>query len=82
VAKVVLTGGLSEQFGVGSTEMEYDVANVRQLLRQMEERHPGLGKLVEEQMAIAIDGEIFQDPFLEPIGSDSEVFILPRLGGG
>ena len=30
----------------------------------------------------AIDGEIFQDPYLEPIEPDSEVFVLPKIGGG
>jgi hypothetical protein len=33
-------------------------------------------------MAIAIDGEIFQDPYLEPVGADSELYILPKIGGG
>jgi hypothetical protein len=33
-------------------------------------------------MAVAIDGQIYQDPFLEPISPNSEVFFLPRIGGG
>lgn len=82
MARIVLTTDLSQQFSVGATELDFDVANVRQLLRCMEKLHPGLGQVVEAEMAIAIDGEIYQDPYLEPIGGDSEVFILPRLGGG
>ena len=31
---------------------------------------------------MAIDGQIYQDALLEPIGPDSEVFILPQIGGG
>ena len=41
-----------------------------------------MGPELEAGMAIAIDGEIYADPFLEPIGPDSEVYFLPRIGGG
>ena len=33
-------------------------------------------------MAVAIDGQIYQETLLEPIGPDSEVFILPQIAGG
>jgi hypothetical protein len=33
-------------------------------------------------VAVAIDGEIFNDPMLEAVGPDSEVHFLPRVGGG
>jgi hypothetical protein len=33
-------------------------------------------------VAVAIDGQIYQDSLLEPIGTDSEVFVLPQIAGG
>ena len=33
-------------------------------------------------MACAIDGQIYQDAFLEPLQSDSEVFFMQRIEGG
>jgi hypothetical protein len=33
-------------------------------------------------LAVAIDGQIYQDALLEPIGPDSEVHILPQIAGG
>jgi hypothetical protein len=33
-------------------------------------------------MAVAIDGEIIHDPFLEAVGPDSEVHFLFRISGG
>jgi len=33
-------------------------------------------------VAVAIDGTIYQDALLEPIGPESEVFILPQIAGG
>jgi hypothetical protein len=33
-------------------------------------------------VAVAIDGQIYQNGLLEPIGPDSEVFVLPQIAGG
>ena len=41
-----------------------------------------LGRLVILSVAVAIDGQIYQDALLEPIGADSEVHILPQIAGG
>jgi len=37
---------------------------------------------VEERMAMAIDGEIYQDAHLAPLGPDSEIYLIPKIGGG
>jgi len=31
---------------------------------------------------VAIDGQIYQDALFQPIGPESEVFILPQIAGG
>jgi hypothetical protein len=31
---------------------------------------------------VAIAGQIFQDALWEPIGADSQVFLLPQIAGG
>jgi molybdopterin converting factor small subunit len=79
---VVLTSGISRQYTSGQTEIDVEGANVREIVRALETLYPGLGTMIEAEMAIAIDGEIFQDPYLEPIRPDSEVFVLPKIGGG
>jgi hypothetical protein len=33
-------------------------------------------------MAVAIDGEIFQDAYLAPLRPESEVVLIPKIGGG
>ena len=33
-------------------------------------------------MAIAIDGEIFQDAYAAELRSDSEIELIPKIGGG
>ncbi len=81
MAKVVLVGNL-KQFTGGEFELELDAGNVRQLLRRLAERHPGLAPHLEEGLAVAIDGQIFQDDWFAVIGPDSEVHLMPKIAGG
>jgi len=67
----------------GSVEaIEVQARTVGGLIAELERRFPGLGTHVQQRMAIAIDGEIHQDALAEPIGPDSEVVLIPRIGGG
>ena len=65
MARVVLTNGLT-QFTGGERELELEAGNIRQLLRVLGERYPRSSR-ISAGLAVAIDGEIFQDAWLEPI---------------
>jgi hypothetical protein len=41
-----------------------------------------LSRICRTASRIAIDGEIFQDAWLEPIPSGSEVHVIPQIVGG
>jgi sulfur-carrier protein len=81
MAHVVLMGNL-RQFTAGVSELELDVTNIRQLFRRLGEKYPELAPHLEDGLAVAIDGQIYQDTLLEPIGENSEVHILPQIAGG
>lgn len=55
---------------------------MRDLLQKIETRFPGLGDLIDQRMAIAIDGTITQDAHSAVLEPHSEVVLLPRIGGG
>ena len=80
MARVVLTKGLT-QFTSGAGELELEVSNVRELLRMLGERYPALAPHLGS-VAIAIDGQIYQDAWLEPIPPGSEVYLIPQIAGG
>lgn len=82
MAKVVLTGSLSDRFAGGETELDVEASNVRQLLRALEARYPGLGNEIERAQLLAIDGEFYQDPFMQSLNADAEVYVLPKMAGG
>ena len=81
MARVVLSGTLKELAG-GTSELDLEAADVRQLLRALGDRFPALAPHLDEGYAIAIDGEIFQDAWFAPIGPDSEVYLVPAIRGG
>ncbi len=81
MCRVVLTGNLKQLAG-GTSELTLDVRDIRGLLRELGERYPAMQSQLEAGIAVAVDGEIYQDGWLEPIGADSEVHLLPRIGGG
>jgi molybdopterin converting factor small subunit len=81
MAHVVLIGNLRQYTG-GVTELEVDARSIRQLFAKLGERFPALAPHLEEGLAVAIDGQIYQDALLEPIGEKSDVHILPQIAGG
>jgi molybdopterin converting factor small subunit len=58
-----------------------DAARVDDLLRALIDRFPALATELE-QVAIAIDGQIFHHARYETLGPDSDVHLLPPVAGG
>ena len=81
MARVVLVGNLAQVTG-GVAEFDLSATSVQQLFRQLAELHPALEPHLETGVAVAIDGQIYQDALFAPIDEASEVFLLPQIAGG
>jgi molybdopterin converting factor small subunit len=79
---IVFSGTSCLQFTGGETELDVAADTFRRLIGELNDRFPGLGTQVEEGMAIAIDGEIYQDAYSVALKPDSEIYIIPKIGGG
>lgn len=79
---VLAMGGDVEAFTGGASEFEVAATSVGAMIRELEARWPGLGEFVERRMAVAIDGEIFQDANGAVFRDGSEVCLIPKIGGG
>ena len=66
----------------GKTEIEVDATSVRQIFSQLQDRFPNIKSYMVDDIAVAIDGKIFQDAWMENVSEDSEIYLLPRIGGG
>ena len=81
-ARVVLTTGFSQRYTGGVKEFAIEAATMRGVLKAMDVRFPGLGEILEEETSVAIDGEIHEVVYTQPIRPGCEVFFIPRIEGG
>lgn len=82
MATVVLQPAFARRITGGVTNIEIDAADYQSLVEQLDEQFPGFSEAVASHVAVAIDGQIYPNPLLEPVGPTSEVFFLPALEGG
>jgi len=78
---VTLTGAF-EPFTKGGETFELHVKTMRGLLRALDEQYPGLGHLLEEESAVAVDGVINEIVYTQVLSPGSSVFFIPRLESG
>ena len=81
MARVVLVGNLAQLTG-GVAEFRLSATSVQQLFQLLAALHPDFEPHLKEGVAVAIDGQIYQDALFQPIAADSEVFLLPQIAGG
>ena len=80
MATVIFSSELQRFTGEEKTSVSS--TNYRDLLVELLNRYRRLPEDEILKMAVAIDGEIIHDPFLEAVGPDSEVHFLFRISGG
>ena len=80
--RVVFSTGDSMRYTGGEKEFEVEARNLRGVIREMEERFPGLGEYLEEETTVAIDGEIHETAYFQPLRDDAEVYFLPKIEAG
>lgn len=78
---VGLFGDLSRHAG-GAAEVQIEAANIAQLLRALAKRYPGMAPRLDRGVSVSIDGRIYTESLLEPLGPSNEVMLLPRVAGG
>lgn len=81
MARIILWGGL-KALANGETEFDSEAKNVRALLDELGETHPGMKQRLDKGVSVAIDGEIFRNNWFAKIKPDSTVHVLPLLTGG
>ena len=80
MAVVHLPGGLSQYTG-GLETVEIDAPRVNDLIIALTTRFPELGGQLDE-LAVAIDGVIYNSAPYQKIDADSEIYFVPRVAGG
>jgi molybdopterin converting factor small subunit len=65
----------------GIEEVAIDAGRVDELMHALASRFPAIAPRLET-MAVAIDGDIYNDAEFIEISSTSEIFLVPRMAGG
>jgi len=81
-ARVVFTSGFSLRYTGGVREFAITARNMRGVIKEMDRLYPGLGEHLEEETTVAIDGELYEVDYSQPLRPGSEVFFIPRIEGG
>lgn len=65
----------------GVEQVEIDAPRVIELLQELVRRYPALEDRLSE-MAVAVDGDIYNDADYVRLHANSEVHLVPRIAGG
>ncbi len=81
MAKVIFPSDL-QAFTGDTAEVEVTSVNYRDLVAELSGRYPALTEEAIRKHALAIDGMIIHNPFLEAFNSDSELVFFAKIAGG
>ena len=59
-----------------------EARTIREMLRKLEERYPGLADPIRGQVAVAINGVIYRNEWSQEIPEGAEVMLMRRIAGG
>ena len=62
--------------------VEVEARDIRELLRKLTERYPGLRGPIKNEIAVVIDGVIYRDDWSIKLADGAEVFLMRRIAGG
>lgn len=81
MVEVTLWGSVGAAAG-GQQKVDVEAKDIRELFRKLATRYPGLEPLIDNGIAVSIDGVIYRDSWSKELPEDAEIFLLPRLAGG
>ncbi len=79
---VTIAGSAGLRFTRGLAEFEVEATTMRRLITELEARFPGLGREIDEGMAVAVNGEIHQDDYALLLPENAEICLIPKIAGG
>ena len=80
--RVAFTSGFARRYTGGTRDFDIEARNLRGVVREMDRLFPGLAHALEEETPVAIDGELYEIDFTQPVKDGGEVFFIPKIEGG
>jgi hypothetical protein len=74
--------GECRRYTGGVREFTIEAKNLRGVIKEMDRLYPGLAHHLEEETTVAIDGQIHETAYFQPVRPGCEIFFIPKLEGG
>jgi molybdopterin converting factor small subunit len=81
LVQVSLTGAL-RLAADGHASIDIEARTIGELITTLVERFPEMSEVLDEGIAVAIDGVIYRDDWTQRIPESAQVFLMPRIAGG
>ena len=81
MVQVTLWGGLVPLADNQKT-LSVEAGTIRELLRKLQERYPGLEGPIRNEVAVVVDGQIYRNDWSQELPPEAKVFLMRRLAGG
>ena len=79
--KVKLSGSLVGAAG-GQAEFDVEPGTINQILARLGRDHPLLAPIIEDGVAVAVDGVVYRGDFSRHVSPGEEVIVLRQIIGG
>jgi molybdopterin synthase sulfur carrier subunit len=79
--KVTLTGAFKPWTQGGET-FEFEVRNIKGVLRELDRLYPGLGEVLEEDTAVAVNGVLHEIIYTQVLEPGAEIYFIPKIESG
>lgn len=66
----------------GKEKVEVEAATVGEVLSGLVKAYPALQATIDAGVSVAVDGRVIASSLTEPVGPDSEIYLMQRLKGG
>ena len=81
MAEVTLWAGLIP-LADNQKHVTVEAKTIRELLRKLVERYPGLEGPIEGEVAVVVNGTVYRDDWSQELPEGAEIFLMRRLAGG
>jgi len=81
-AKIVFTTGFARRYTAGQREFDIVAKTLRDVLKELDRQFPGLGEVLEDETGVAINGDLHEVGYVQPVPPGAEVFFIPKIEGG
>ena len=66
----------------GQQVVHVEAGTIREMLRKLEDRYPGLADPIRGQVAVAVNGVIYRNDWSQELPEGAEVMLIRRIAGG